>query len=75
MLGNRIQRARKASRLSISKLAEQIGLNSDVVKKYEANEITPSSDILIKLSDALNVRIEYFFRFPQITLEDIKLLR
>ena len=71
MLGKRIQRARKALGLSLRDLGEQIALSHAAVKKYEDNEVTPSSDVLIKLAKALHVRVEYFFRPERFTLENI----
>jgi Zn-dependent peptidase ImmA (M78 family)/DNA-binding XRE family transcriptional regulator len=71
MLGNRIQRARKASGLSLRDLGEQIALSHAAVKKYEDNVVIPSSDILIKLAKALHVKVEYFFRPERFTLKNI----
>ena len=71
MLGKRIQRARKALGLSLRDLGEQIALSHAAVKKYEDNEVIPSSDILIKLAKALHVRVEYFFRPEHFTLKNI----
>lgn len=71
MLGKRIQRARKALGLSLRDLGEKIALSHAAVKKYEDNEVTPSSDILIKLAKALHVKVEYFFRAERFTLENI----
>jgi len=71
MLGKRIQRARKALGLSLRDLAEQVALSHAAIKKYEDNEVIPSSDILIKLGKALHVRVEYFFRPERFTLENI----
>jgi Zn-dependent peptidase ImmA (M78 family)/DNA-binding XRE family transcriptional regulator len=72
MLGNKIQRARKALGLSLRDLGEQIALSHAAIKKYEDNEVTPSSDILIKLAKALHVKVEYFFRPERFTLEKIQ---
>jgi Zn-dependent peptidase ImmA (M78 family)/DNA-binding XRE family transcriptional regulator len=72
MLGNRIQRARKALGLSLRDLGEQIALSHAAIKKYEDNVVTPSSDILIKLAKALHVKVEYFFRPERFTLENIQ---
>lgn len=71
MLGKRIQRARKALGLSLRDLGEQIALSHAAIKKYEDDEVTPSSDILIKLGKALHVKVEYFFRPERFTLENI----
>src|ERR1700722_17278065 len=72
MLGNRIQRARKALGLSLRDLAEQVAMSHAAIKKYEDNEVTPSSDILIKLAKALHVKVEYFFRPDRFTLANIQ---
>jgi Zn-dependent peptidase ImmA (M78 family)/DNA-binding XRE family transcriptional regulator len=72
MLGNKIQRARKALGLSLRDLGEQIALSHAAIKKYEDNAVTPSSDILIKLAKALHVKVEYFFRPERFTLEKIQ---
>ena len=71
MLGKRIQRARKALGLSLRDLGDQIALSHAAIKKYEDDEVTPSSDVLIKLGKALHVRVEYFFRPERFTLENI----
>ena len=71
MLGNRIQRARKASGLSLRDLGNQIALSHAAIKKYEDNVVTPSSDVLIKLARALHVKVEYFFRPERFNLESI----
>lgn len=71
MLGNRIQRARKALGLSLRDLGEQIALSHAAIKKYEDNVVTPSSDVLIKLAKALHVKVEYFFRPERFTLQNI----
>lgn len=72
MIGNRIQRARKALGLSSSALGKHTALSHAEIKKYEDNEATPSSDILIKLAKALHVRVGYFFRPEYLTLVKIQ---
>ncbi len=72
MLGNRIQRARKALGLSLREVAKQVALSHAAIKKYEDNIVIPSSDILIKLAKALHVRVEYFFRPERFTLINIQ---
>ena len=72
MFGGRIKRARKALRLSLRGLADKVSLSHAAIKKYEDNEVVPSSDILIKLAKAFEVRVEYFFRPERFTLENIQ---
>jgi Zn-dependent peptidase ImmA (M78 family)/DNA-binding XRE family transcriptional regulator len=72
MLGDRVRRARKALGLSLRDLAEQVALSHAAIKKYEDNEVMPSSDILIRLARALHVKVEYFFRPERFTLENLQ---
>lgn len=72
MFSTRLQRARKASGLSLRALGKLAGVSHAAIKKYEDGVIMPSSDVLIKLSQALKVRTEYFFRPESIELEGIK---
>lgn len=72
MLGNQIQRARKALGLSLRDLADQVGLSHAAIKKYEDNEVIPASDMLIKLAKALHVRVEYFLRPQRYSLNSIQ---
>ena len=71
MLGKRIQRARKALGLSLRDLGNQMALSHAAIKKYEDDVVTPSSEVLLKLSKALHVKVEYFFRPERFTLKDI----
>lgn len=72
MIGERIQRARKAQGVSLRALGEALGLSHAAIKKYEDNEVVPSSDILLKLAQALHVKTEYFFRPEHFTLNNIQ---
>lgn len=71
MLGQRIQRARKALGLSLRALGDHIGLSHAAIKKYEDNVVTPDSEVLITLASVLQVRVEYFFRPVLFTQENI----
>lgn len=71
-VGVRIQRARKGSGLSLRELGEKLGISHTAVSKYEQGLVTPSSSMLIKLSRALGVRIEYFLRPATYELSNIK---
>src|SRR5271166_4789772 len=71
-LGTRIQQARKASGLSLRALADLLGLSHAAIKKYEDGDVYPSSDMLIKLAQALKVRVDFFFRPIKVSLENVK---
>ena len=72
MIGQGLYRARKAAGLSLRDLAGMVDLSHAAIKKYEDEQSTPSSPILINLARALNVRIEYFFRSETIALDGIE---
>lgn len=72
MIGERIQQARKASGLSLRALAEKAGVSAMAISKYENNQSTPSSKVLLALAKALCVRSEYFFRRAQVVLREVE---
>lgn len=72
MFSERLQQARRASGLSLRKLAEQVSVSAMMVSKYERGESLPSSSVLLELSDALGVQVEYFFRTANIDLERVE---
>lgn len=62
MFGERLERARKATGLSLRALGEQVGVSQTAISKYEKDQLTPNSSMLLKLAKALDVKVEYFFR-------------
>lgn len=72
MIGERLQRARKAAGLALRAVAEQAELSHTTVSKFEKEQQTPSSAQLIKLAKILGVRTEYFFRPQFLTIEGIE---
>ncbi len=71
-LSIRLQQARKAAGLSLRALGDLVSLSHAAIKKYEDGEVYPSSDILLKLAKALNVRVDFFFRPIKVSLENVK---
>lgn len=72
MIGERIRQARAAAGLSQRKLAEEAGVSAMAISKYEANSSVPSSKVLLALSQALGVKVEYFFRTAAVELEEVE---
>lgn len=72
MIGERIKQARQSAGLSLRDLAAQCGISAMAISKYERDEITPSSEVLLALSKVLNVRVEYFFRQHQVELKEVE---
>jgi Zn-dependent peptidase ImmA (M78 family)/transcriptional regulator with XRE-family HTH domain len=71
MIGSRIKQARLAAGLALRDLAPQCGVSAMAISKYERDEITPSSDVLLALGKALGVRVEYFYRQHEVELEEV----
>ncbi|MFH0992517.1 MAG: XRE family transcriptional regulator [bacterium] len=71
MFGDRLKQARLAAGLSLRGLADQMDnyISAQVIHKYELNKATPGSDVLIKLSQTLGVKMEFFFRPQSIEIE------
>lgn len=68
-IADRIKQARLASGLSQRALAEKAGpLSAMAISKYEKNQATPGSDILLRLAKTLGVKFEYFFRPVEVKL-------
>jgi Zn-dependent peptidase ImmA (M78 family)/transcriptional regulator with XRE-family HTH domain len=72
MIGERLQRARKAAGVSLRALAEHTDLSHTTITKYENELLKPSSSQLIKMAKVLGVRTEYFFRPQQLKIDGIE---
>lgn len=72
MIGERVKRARDAAGLNQRELAEKAGITAMAISKYEREESTPSSSVLLAMSKALGLRTEYFFRRTDVSLSDIE---
>ena len=62
MIHKQLQAARMAAGLSEYDVAECVGISPAEIHDFEDDRVTPSSSVLIKLGQALNVRLAYFFR-------------
>ena len=72
MIGERIKRARKSAGFNQRELAGRANVSAMAISKYERDENTPSSGVLIALSRALGVRTEYFFRQVDVQLGKVE---
>jgi Zn-dependent peptidase ImmA (M78 family) len=61
-IGERIKQARKANKFSLRKLADEIGVSAMAISKYERDLDVPGSGVLLRLSQALDVKLDFFFR-------------
>jgi Zn-dependent peptidase ImmA (M78 family)/DNA-binding XRE family transcriptional regulator len=72
MIGERIKKARTAAGLPLRELAEKAGVSAMAISKYETGKSTPSSGVLLSLSNALGVPVEYFLRTERVELEEVE---
>lgn len=74
IFGDRLRRARIMRNLSMDGLCEKIGkaVSKQAISKYEKGESLPGSHILILLSQALEVKPDYFFRESNFSISNIE---
>jgi Zn-dependent peptidase ImmA (M78 family) len=70
VVGARLKMARKMAGMSQQDLGEKVGVSRMAVSKYERDQITPDSQNLIKLAQALGVNVEYLLRPIEVTLAE-----
>ncbi|MHB1294792.1 MAG: helix-turn-helix domain-containing protein [Anaerolineae bacterium] len=71
-LGERLKRARGMAGLSLRDVAERAQISHTAVSKYERGLDMPGSSVLLRLTEALGVQLDYLFR-PNITVIDPKI--
>jgi transcriptional regulator with XRE-family HTH domain len=59
-IGNKIFQLRKQKSLSLSQLANKAGISPTSVHKLERNEMTPTITVLMRIADALEVKVGHF---------------
>jgi Zn-dependent peptidase ImmA (M78 family)/DNA-binding XRE family transcriptional regulator len=67
-IGERLKIARTLAGLSQRDLAERAEVSAMAISKYERDQDTPSSPVLIRLAQSLGVKVEYFFRPVEVKL-------
>lgn len=74
MNGDRIKLARKRAGLSLRGLADEMDgiVSAQAVGKYERDEMTPSSEVLIALTRALGVSVSYLMAPQEIELGEVE---
>ncbi len=67
----RLSSARKMAGMSLQKLADALGnvVTKQSLNKYEQGVMKPDSTLLVKLSNVLNVPVDYFYAEPTVTVE------
>lgn len=67
---NRLISARKMAGLSLQSLADKLGnvISKQSLSKYEHGEMRPDSEMVIAISNTLNVPVSYFYSEPVIEI-------
>lgn len=67
---NRLISARKMAGLSLQSLADKLGnvISKQSLSKYEHGEMRPDSEMVIAISNTLNVPVNYFYSEPVIEI-------
>jgi Zn-dependent peptidase ImmA (M78 family)/DNA-binding XRE family transcriptional regulator len=63
-IGERLKLARRMARMSQQELADQSDVSKMAISKYENNQMMPGSEVLVRMAEALNIRIEFLLRQP-----------
>ncbi|MGB9619043.1 MAG: helix-turn-helix domain-containing protein, partial [Armatimonadota bacterium] len=69
-IGSRLRVARKQKGLSVRRLGEIVGVSGVAVSKYERNLDMPSSGVLMRLCQALDLSLERLFRPTAVILSE-----
>ncbi|HKZ74251.1 MAG TPA: ImmA/IrrE family metallo-endopeptidase [Steroidobacteraceae bacterium] len=73
MIGKRLKLSRTAAGLSLRGLQQKIGslVTAQAIGKYERNESTPGSSVLLALAEALAVPVDYLLSDGELVLEGV----
>lgn len=61
-LAEKLQQARKQKGLTQGQLAKKISADIQRISKYERGVLIPTTEIMVKLSDALDVSLDYLLK-------------
>lgn len=72
--GKRLTSARKMAGMSMAALSDKAGavVSKQAISKYEKGQINPSSEVLIALASALEVKVDYFFRPARVAIAGLE---
>lgn len=75
LFAQKLKDLREKRSFSLQDLADEVGVAKQSIHKFENGIITPSSETLLKIADALNVSYSFFYEDCvsfQLTLQNIK---
>jgi Zn-dependent peptidase ImmA (M78 family)/transcriptional regulator with XRE-family HTH domain len=74
MFGERLKLARKRAGLSLRELAARIGndVSAQAISKYESGKMFPSSSVLVALSKALDVSLDFLMSNQVVAIDGVE---
>jgi transcriptional regulator with XRE-family HTH domain len=69
--GSIVVELRKEQKISQTNLADQLGIHKNVLGRYERNEVLPSIEIARKISDILDVSLDYLTGKADLQMDNI----
>lgn len=72
--GDRMMQARKEKGLSREEFAEKIGTSGPIVGRYERGDMMPSVEIATKISEALEVSLDFLVGKSSMLVKDADML-
>lgn len=74
IIAKRIKSARNIAGFSLRELSARMDgiVSHNAIKKYEAGVMMPDSKVLLALSNALNVKTDYFFKSYEVNIDSIE---
>lgn len=74
IFSRRLKSAREMKSLSMEDLVSRMSnmVSKQAVSKYESGKMLPDSAVLIRLAEALDVKVDYFFRSYTVSLSGIE---
>ncbi len=71
VFANRLLSARKMAGMSLQDLEDKLSkvVSRQALHKYEQGKMKPDSEVLIALSNTLNVPVDYFYSVPSVSVE------
>ena len=71
--GERLTLVRRRKKLSQADVGRMIGINGDAYGRYERNAVKPTIDMATKISNALNISLDYLVGKTDLMLDDVVL--
>ncbi|HOT15830.1 MAG TPA: helix-turn-helix transcriptional regulator [Bacteroidales bacterium] len=69
LFGDRLSEIRKKKKISQDDLAKKIGVHAPVIGRYERSDVKPSIEVAVKITEALNVSLDYLVGSTDLILE------